>query len=83
MAYSFSKRGAHFSDDATSTDLSVNYSFKLPAFGTELEFFVIPQITNIFNGQVATTPDTTVYTRYSGSIWPLFNPFTTAPKECQ
>ena len=82
VTYFFSKRGAYVTDSVTSTDLSINYSFKLPAFGTELEFYVIPQITNMFNEQAVTGPNTTVYTRYSGSSWLLFNPFTTAPKEC-
>jgi hypothetical protein len=82
VTYFFSKRGAYVTDSVTSTDLSVNYSFKVPALGTELEFYVIPQITNIFNEQAVTGPDSTIYTRYSGSSWLLFNPFTTAPKEC-
>ncbi len=82
VTYFFSKRGAYTSEPVTSTDLSINYSFKLPALGTELELFVVPQITNIFNGHAVRFPDATVYTRYSGSSWLLFNPFTTAPKEC-
>lgn len=82
VTYFFSKRGAYVSDSVTSTDLSLNYSFKLPALGTELEFYVIPQITNIFNEQAVMFPNATVYTRYTSSSWLLFNPFTTAPKEC-
>ena len=82
VTYFFSKRGAYTTDQVTSTDLSLNYSFKLPALGTELEFYVIPQITNMFNEMAVTDPNSTVYTRYSGSSWLLFNPFTTTPKEC-
>ncbi len=82
VTYFFSKRGAYTTDPVTSTDISVNYSFKLPAFGTELEFFVIPQITNIFNEQAVTGPDSTIFTRYSGSSWLLFDPFNATPKEC-
>ncbi|MGD1147539.1 MAG: TonB-dependent receptor [Thermoanaerobaculaceae bacterium] len=82
VTYFFSKRGAYFTDNVTSTDLSVNYSFKLPAFGADLEFYVVPQITNIFNEMAVTAPDTTVFTRYSGPSWLLFNPFTTTPVEC-
>ncbi|TAM55014.1 MAG: TonB-dependent receptor, partial [Acidobacteria bacterium] len=66
--YYFSKRGAYTSDAVTSTDLSLNYSFKVPAFGTDLELYVIPQITNIFNEQAVMFPNSTVLTRYSGAV---------------
>ncbi len=82
VGYFFSKRGAFLTDNITRTDISVNYAFRMPALGADLEFFVIPQITNLFNEQGVVSPNATVYTRYSGSSWLLFDPFNSTPKEC-
>ena len=49
--YYFSKRDAYRTDDDTRTDLSFDYAFTLPALGTDLEFFVQPRVTNVFNEQ--------------------------------
>jgi len=82
QTYFFSKRGAYRTDAVTSTDLSLNYAFKLEAFGSNLEFYLIPQITNVFNHRVVTQPNTTVWTRYNKSYLAWFDPFTATPKEC-
>ncbi|MCU0291072.1 MAG: TonB-dependent receptor [Thermoanaerobaculaceae bacterium] len=80
--YFFTKRAAYRTEDITRTDLGINYAFRLPAFGREIEFFIQPEVTNLFNEQGVVAVNTTVKTRYNGSSWLLFNPFTTAPKEC-
>jgi hypothetical protein len=82
VTYYFSKRGAYRTDDITRTDLSFNYEFRIPAFGTDVAFFIQPEVTNLLNEHGVTNVNTTTYTRYNGSSWPLFNPFTTVPNEC-
>ena len=82
VGYWFTPRDAFHTDNITRTDLGFNYAFRLPALGADLEFYVHPIVTNLFNEQNAVYQDSTVYTRYSGSSWLLFNPFTTTPKEC-
>jgi outer membrane receptor protein involved in Fe transport len=82
VTYYFSKRGAYLTDNITRTDISFNYGFRIPALGADLEFFVHPMMTNVFNERAVVNVDTTIYTRYNSSNWLLFNPFTTAPTEC-
>jgi hypothetical protein len=82
VGYFFSKRGAYLTDNITRTDIAFNYSFRIPTLGTDLEFFIHPIVTNVFNEQGVDNVDQTVYTRYNGSSWLLFDPFTTTPKEC-
>lgn len=82
--YYFSRRAAYRTEDTYPTDLKLIYSFKLPTFGRDLEIFVEPAVTNVFNQQRASNNvDTTVLTRYTGggAFAPL-NPFTQAPIEC-
>ena len=75
VTYYFSGRGAYQTDDVTRTDVSLNYSFLLPALGTNLEFFVQPRMTNVFNEKAVTAVNTTV------SVIGQFNPFTETPVE--
>jgi outer membrane receptor protein involved in Fe transport len=82
VTYFFSKRGAYLTDNITRSDIAFNYSFRIPTLGADLEFFIHPIVTNVFNEHGVDNVDTTVYTRYYGSNWPLFNPFTDTPKEC-
>jgi hypothetical protein len=82
VTYYFTGRDAYRTDNITRTDLSVNYGFRFPALGKDVEVFVIPQVTNLFNEHGVTSVNTTVYTRYNGSSWLLFDPFNTTPKEC-
>jgi hypothetical protein len=82
VGYWFTPRDAFHTDNITRTDIGFNYSFRFPALGSDIELFIHPYVTNVLNEQGAVYEDQTVYTRYSGSSWPLFNPFTTTPKEC-
>ncbi|HNX49111.1 MAG TPA: TonB-dependent receptor [Thermoanaerobaculaceae bacterium] len=82
LTYYFSKRGAYRTDDITRTDLSVNYAFKVPALGRGLEFYIEPEVTNLFNEQGAETVDTTVLTRYNqAAAFARLDPFTETPRE--
>jgi hypothetical protein len=90
--YYFSKRGAFTTSSVLRTDLSLNYNFKF----TGIDFFVQPQITNLFNRQAVDTTDnslfdTTILTADNRGICPNstlaghlcepFNPFTQKPVE--
>jgi len=81
--YYFTNRDVYRSDNETRTDLSFNYSFKTAALGAELELFVEPRITNVFNEKAVEIPGTSVYTsRNGGKGLVPFNPFTSKPIEC-
>jgi hypothetical protein len=81
--YYFSPRGAFRLGSLSSSDLSFNYTFVIPAFGAGLQFFLEPRVTNLFNNHAVVNVDTTVYTsRSSGHGLSPFNPFTTKPIEC-
>ena len=86
VAYYFSSRGAYKLDDTYSTDIAFTYAFVLPAFGSDVQFFFEPRVTNIFNSHAVNYPsgvNTTVYTsRNAGHGLTAFNPFTTKPIEC-
>jgi outer membrane receptor protein involved in Fe transport len=83
QTYYFTNRDAFHTDNVTQTDISFNYAFKVPALGAQLEFFVIPAVTNVFNEKALQTPNASVYTsRNSGKNLVNFNPFTTTPVQC-
>ncbi len=83
MTYYFSNRAKYTTDTITRTDLSFNYAFVLPALGTDLQFYVEPRVTNIFNEHGVTNVNTTVYTNRNKSYLDNFDPFNTAaPVEC-
>jgi hypothetical protein len=85
VTYFFTGRDAFRTDDITSTDLSINYSFLLRLGGSSLEFFVQPEVLNVFNEDgvefFTTTASTQVLTNFSASDLQPFNPFTTTPVE--
>ena len=83
VTYYFTPRDAFHTDNITRTDISVNYGFKFPALGKEIEIFVIPAVTNVFNEHGVTSTDLTVYSYANASSRVNnFNPFTTTPTEC-
>jgi outer membrane receptor protein involved in Fe transport len=85
QTYYFTRRDAFHQDSVTTTDLSANYTFVIPALGTNLEFFVQPVVTNILNEHAvasSTGINTTVYTAGDKSYLARFNPFTATPTEC-
>jgi outer membrane receptor protein involved in Fe transport len=82
LEYFFSDRGAYWTDNITSTDIALNYSFFVNVGGGQLEFFLQPEVTNVFNESGVTYVNTTVYT--GADTWTgleTFNPWTTVPVE--
>ena len=83
VTYYYTARDAFLTDNITRTDLSVNYGFKVPALGQDVEVFLVPAVTNVFNEHGVLSPNTQVLDRSGGySRFAYFNPFTTTPKEC-
>jgi hypothetical protein len=87
QTYYFTNRDAFRTDNVNQTDISFNYGFKVPALGTNVEIFVEPRITNVFNAKAWTPTNdrlvATVYTsRNAGKGLAPFNPFTSKPIEC-
>lgn len=74
-AYFFSARGAFETDDITRTDLSFNYSF----FYRDLEFFVQPEILNLWDESGVDGVNTTVLTAQDTPLLDPFNPFSEGP----
>jgi hypothetical protein len=81
LDYYFSARGSHTTDDVTSTDLALNYSFFIPVGRRDLEIFLQPEVLNIFNERGVVDVDTTVFTSESDSSLETFNPLTETPEE--
>ncbi len=57
VTYYFSKRGEFTTSSVLRTDLSLNYDFKFSA----VNFFVQPQIVNLFNRQAVDTTDISLF----------------------
>ena len=49
QTYYFSDRGAFRTDNVTRTDIAINYSFFVNIGGGQLEIFLQPEVTNLFN----------------------------------
>ena len=79
QTYYFSDRGAFRTDTVTSTDLAINYSFFLNIGGSQLELFLQPEVTNIFNEDAVDGVNTTVLGPRQG--YAAFDPFTETPVE--
>ena len=79
--YYFSDRGAFRTESVTSTDLALNYSFFINLGGGQLELFVQPEVTNVFNEQAVVAPNNTVLTGRNDASLETFNPFTETPVE--
>ncbi|MBZ5590521.1 MAG: TonB-dependent receptor, partial [Acidobacteriia bacterium] len=77
--YAFTPIDAYRTDAINSTDLAMTFTFKVAG----LEIYVNPSVTNLFNNQAVTNPNTTVYVNFDqpDNLAP-FNPFTDKPKEC-
>jgi outer membrane receptor protein involved in Fe transport len=82
--YWFTARDKYRTDNIYSTDIALNYAFKIPAFGESVELFISPRVTNVFNRQGIINVNTTVYTAANpGRGLSPFDPFNTAnPVEC-
>jgi len=73
--YWFEPSGTYRTDDVSSTDLALNYSFQATLAGVELELFLRPEITNLFNETATVREDATI------NVLATFNPFTEEPVE--
>ena len=82
QGYYFTNRDAFHTDNNKNTSISFNYSFMIPALGSNLEFFLQPVVTNLFNEHAATTKNATVWTANDKTYLTRFNPFTDTPTEC-
>jgi outer membrane receptor protein involved in Fe transport len=79
--YYFSDRGEFRTENISSTDLAINYSFFIPIGGGSLEIFLQPEVTNLFNESAVIDPNKTVYTSKNDDSLESFNPFTETPVE--
>jgi outer membrane receptor protein involved in Fe transport len=77
--YYFSARGAYRTDNLISTDLALNYSFFVDIGGGQLEIFIQPEVTNIFNNDAVQYVNSTVIGPRQGME--EFDPFTETPVE--
>lgn len=76
QTYWYTARDAFRTEDVFSTDLSLNYSFKIAG---AVELFVSPQVLNVFNAQHVVTVDQTIENAANQpKYYTKFNPFTTA-----
>ena len=82
--YWFTSRDRYRTDNISSTDIALNYAFKVPALGESVELFVSPRVTNVLNRHGVINVNSTVYTGGDpGKGLSPFNPFTTTnPVEC-
>ncbi|MGV8041681.1 MAG: TonB-dependent receptor domain-containing protein [Thermoanaerobaculaceae bacterium] len=83
VTYYFTDRDKWRTPDITRTDISFTYTFAFNAIGKEIQLFLTPSVTNVFNEQELVNFNTTVYTgANAGRGLVNFNPFTTKPVEC-
>jgi hypothetical protein len=79
--YFFSDRGAFRTETVTRTDFSINYSFYIDISDRQLEIFLQPEVTNLFNEHAITNPNNAVLTYRNDDSLEAFDPFTEAPVE--
>jgi hypothetical protein len=75
--YFFSPRDAYRTDDITSFDVALFYSFTFPALGADFSLFIQPEVRNLFNSNGAVRHDSTVVVNPAMP----FNPWTEVPVE--
>jgi hypothetical protein len=74
--------GSNYTENITRTDLALNYSFLINISGSQLEFFIQPEVINVFNEQGAETVNNYVLTAYTPGVGlEPFDPWTTEPIE--
>jgi len=79
QTYFFSDRGAFRTESVTRTDIAVNYSFFVNIGGGQLEFFIQPEVINVFNESAITNPNTTIAGPRQGMA--AFDPFNEDPAQ--
>jgi hypothetical protein len=79
--YWFTDRDAFRTDDVSSTDIGLNYSFLWKAGGKELEVFIQPEMENVFNEHAGLLVDQTSVLDATNSPddFETFDPFTETP----
>ena len=78
VTYFFGPRGEFTTDDITRTDIALNYSFFINAFGGQLELFIQPEVINVFDEQGAIAHNTAILDE-TNADFAAFNPFTETP----
>lgn len=78
--YWFTDRDAFHTDDVHRSDLSLNYSFNLPVAGRDVEFFIQPEVLNIWNEDAVVDPQGLDLSE-GIRVLSAFDPFTTTPVE--
>jgi hypothetical protein len=83
ITYYYTARDAFRTDSITATDLTLNYSFKANLFSERVEFFLQPEVLNVFNEKGVIIPNQAISdsTTTSSGGMQSFNPFTTKPIE--
>lgn len=81
VTYYYTSRDAFHTDDITSTDLTLNYSFHWQLFGKDMEVFLQPEMLNVFDEHGVVNVNTTVNDRTRTTALQPFNPFTDSPVE--
>lgn len=77
VTYFFTKPGSFRTDDITRTDLALSLTFRVLR---NVEFFVRPDVLNLFNEKGVTAVDVSVLTaRNAPAAYQRFNPFTEKP----
>lgn len=77
QSYFISPRDAYRTDDITSVDLALFYSFTFGALGADVSLFIQPEVRNLFDSHGAVEHDSTVVVNYDVP----FNPWTEVPVE--
>jgi hypothetical protein len=70
--YFFEGRGSRTTDSVHRSDVALNYSFNVDRW----EFFVQPQLRNLFDEDATVNPNTSVSTAFNNPNLTPFNPFT-------
>ncbi len=81
LDYYFSDRGAFRTDDITSIDLALNYSFTAPILGTDVDLFVQFDVANAFNEDGIVRVNSAVLTSINDPSLQSFNAMDEAPVE--
>jgi hypothetical protein len=82
VTYWFTARDKWRTENITSTDIAFDYAFLIPALGTDIQFFLKPAVSNVFNEHKLTGFNTTTYNSSASRGLKSFNPYTDKPVEC-
>ncbi len=81
VTYYYTARDAYRTDDLTSTDLTLNYSFTWQTLGKDVEIFLQPEVLNLFDEHGVTNVNVAVLDATRTTTLQRFNPFTGQPVE--